>query len=117
MFNEAKRLIVDEQLVTKGRMVDAICQVQIFKVENSNRYQVVLSRPKVKNYQGRSTTNHFEVFATEVKKRFSADIDAAQIDWFNYLEWNNKDMESFPIRVELDFVGGQFGNAQFMERV
>ncbi|PIP96099.1 MAG: hypothetical protein COW00_20020 [Bdellovibrio sp. CG12_big_fil_rev_8_21_14_0_65_39_13] len=117
MLDVPKKLIVDEQFVTDGFLCDAICQVQIFKLEDMDRYQVILAKPKLDKYFGKSVTNFFEVFATRIKKKFLANVKASQIDWFNFLEWEAEGFDSFHTLVTLEFDGNNFSNPNWMGRV
>lgn len=117
MLDVSKKLIVDEQFVTDCFLVDAICQVQIFKLDSMDKYQVILSKPKVEKYQGKSTTNYFEVFATRIKKKYLANVKAEQIEWFDFHEWDSDVYESFHTLVTLEFDGNNFSNPNWMGRV
>jgi hypothetical protein len=111
-----KELLVNEELKMKGRLTDAICQVQVFRDEDG-KHNVILSKPDIENYRGVSTTNYFENFATKVKESFLSQVNPLEIKWYDYQEWSSKNMENPLISVELDYERQTYTNPNFMGKV
>jgi hypothetical protein len=111
MKKNKRELLVNDKLTVDGFMMDAICQVSIYKV--GSEYDVVLSNARTKKYLGKSTTNHFERFAKEVKEKHLADINPNKINWFDHPESGQSESEDLVVKVLLDWTGKEYDNIRF----
>ncbi|MBI2521208.1 MAG: hypothetical protein HYV97_12345 [Bdellovibrio sp.] len=109
-----KRLLMEQEFRTKGRIQkEAVCKVQIHINEDSGMHEVVLTEPEDKNYRGISTTNYFEVFATDVKNKFLQQVSSDKIQWFDLLKWKIPGLGEQLIAVKLDWKDGQYMDPQW----
>lgn len=111
----AKRIVTDTSITTEGHLRPAKCRVQIYELEKRGHFQVVLSPPDDEKYIGKSTTNHFEAFATSVKEQFLPKVRARKIEWVDRLIWNFRDgQETQNILVKIDFKRSAYTNPSWV---
>jgi hypothetical protein len=111
-----KELLVNEEFRMNGLLVDAVCQVKVYKKEDNGKYEVVISKPIMSKYLGKSTTNNFEDLATGIKKKYLGEVSSDQIDWFDFLEWSTPSYEDSLVKVSLDWNGAHYKNVHFQGR-
>ena len=110
MKKQNKKLIVEEQFTTKGRAQNATCTCKIFELNNTSHYHVVLSGSDAENYTGRSVSNHFEHFATAIKKNFLTNVHPKNIKWFEHMNWKDQSLDDLLLSVSMKFSKKEYCN-------
>ena len=115
-MNNKRKLRTKKTIELEGRLSKAVCGVEIYNTE-SDQIEVVLCKPDSADYQGVSTTNNFENFASLVKSELLSDTPAHLITWKNRLQFQNSNFPDFEAKVQMDFDGSNFSNPQWVKGV
>ena len=107
-MSEKKKLVTETEYRTAGKIVDRVCKVQIFKQNDSGKYEVILTEPDDPKYLGISTTNYFEFFATKIKAKLLPNVPAEDIEWFDLMKWKYNSFEDQLLRVFMDWNGNEY---------
>lgn len=90
-----------------------ICDVEIYD-KDDGCIELILCEPKGIDYKGVSTTNHFEFFATKIKKELFPEVSHEKIFWKDRHEFRNP--QAFPtkeLKVAMDFDGANYSNPRW----
>ena len=100
-------------MTMEGHFEKAICGVEIYEADGG-KTEVVLCKPNQANYQGISTTNYFEDFASKIKRQYLSNKDHKNIKWFDRLEFDLSDSIPIEREVTMNFDGWSYSNASWM---
>lgn len=109
MRKETKTLELKTNVTIKGNFKEAVCSVEIYKMEDQKKLVVMMPPENVKDYIGGSTTNFYEEFATLIKRKYLMDISTENITWVDRLIFANS--EEYPTihkEVTMNFDGKIF---------
>jgi hypothetical protein len=104
---ELKKLMIEEEFKTSGRVTDAVCKVQIYERDDAG-FAVILSDPDKENYRGVSTTNNFENFATGIKGKYLNNVSDKAIKWFDRIHFKGQGFDPLLVKVDLSWSGSRY---------
>lgn len=107
-----KELIVNCNFKMDGIFTDAICELKIYS--DRKNYEVYMASPRGREFKGRSTTNGFERFATNIKHQYLKHVNPKRIRWVDDIGGPYNDDERLHIRVDLDWNGKSFENPRWL---
>lgn len=111
MKTNKKILELKTSITIKGNIKEAKCDVEIYKVGDEEKLIIMMPPKESEKYEGASTTNLYEEFATAVKKKYLSDISTKNITWIDRLVFtNSEDYPTFNKEVTMNFDGKIFSN-------
>tara|TARA_R110002072_G_scaffold534_8_gene4301 strand:- start:53557 stop:53892 length:336 start_codon:yes stop_codon:yes gene_type:complete len=97
-----RKLVINEFVVMDGKLIPAICKVEIYEDSEAKKREVILSNPNLRTYRGVSTTNNFENFSTKIKSIYLSSVDEEEISWFDHMG------EDLVVPVKMKNDGGRY---------